>query len=467
MSAAGRGAVSICHFCLYVWKPNRQPLECQGHLILVEKLPKVTAMELYERWLETCAKYRDTWAIREEATGQVWTFGMIESALNQLPKLEAGRCLPASAQEGVAGFVLRTLQAWRDKAVLVPQEKAAALSEETPAAPCGVVHVKTTSGSTGEARRVLFEAGHLVADCAQIQESMALEKGVPNVAVISVAHSYGFSNLVLPLLLSGTPLMALNDPLPGTLRRVFAKGGRVTLPAVPAMWRAWHQAGVLRGAQIARAITAGAPMPLELEIAIFEQDGLKVHNFYGSSECGGIAYDATETPRASAELAGTPMSGVSLKIGTDGCLEVRGAAVARGYDVVCDRLDGGVFRTSDLARLEEGCVYLDGRLTDTIHVAGRKVSPQVIEAALLRHPGVRHCVVFGIASADSARVEEIVACVNTVEDLAPSQLLAGLKDTLPSWQIPRHWWPMQELRPDARGKLSRAVWRERYLKARL
>ena len=423
----------------------------------------MAGMELYEQWLETCAKNRDDWAIREEASSRVWSFAMIEEALRTLPNLEPGRCVAAVAREGVVPFVLKTLQAWRDGAVLMPLERAEPEVVAALSTPAGVVHVKTTSGSTGEARRVFFEAGHLAADCAQIQESMALEKKTPNLAVISAAHSYGFSNLVLPLLLSGTPLIALNDPLPGTMRRVFANSDRVTLPAVPAMWRAWHQAGVLRGAKIARAITAGAPMPLDLETAIYEQDGLKVHNFYGSSECGGIAYDATETPRDSAELAGTPMAGVSLSVGADGCLEVAGAAVARGYDAESDRLENGVFRTSDLARLEGGHVYLDGRLTDTIHVAGRKVSPQVIEAALLRHPGVRHCVVFGIPSADRARVEEIVACVNMVEELSPGGLVAGLKHTLPGWQMPRHWWRTEELLPDARGKLSRAVWKQRYL----
>jgi acyl-CoA synthetase (AMP-forming)/AMP-acid ligase II len=156
------------------------------------------------------------------------------------------------------------------------------------------------------------------------------------------------------------------------------------------------------------------------------------------------------------------MSGVTLSVGVDGCLEVAGPTVACGYDSESDALIGGVFRTSDLARLDEGKVFLEGRLTDTIHVAGRKVSPQVIEAALLRHPGVRHCVVFGIESADTARVEEIVACVNTVDEITPSVLQAGLRSELPSWQLPRHWWHTEELLPDARGKFSRTIWRQRF-----
>lgn len=421
-------------------------------------------MELYERWLETCAENRRAWAIREVATGKEWRFGELDEAVRGLPTLEKGSRVSVSVEGGAVAFVLRTLQVWRDGAVLVPVERAEGGQGLGPVSE-GVVHVKTTSGSTGEPRRVYFESSQLVADCDQIWESMGLQKASPNLAVISMAHSYGFSNLVLPLLLKGMPLAVLTDPMPGTLRRAFSETERGTLPAVPAMWRAWHQAGVLKSAPLSCAISAGAPMPLDLEIAIFEANGLKVHNFYGSSECGGIAYDATETPRLSVDAVGGAMKGVKLTIGGNGCLEVASQAVALGYDRKSKELDGGIFKTTDLARLEDGVVYLEGRRTDTIHVAGRKVSPQVIESALLSCVGVRHCVVFGVASMDAARVEEIVACVNAVEGVTYGDLQAEIGRVLPSWQVPRRWWQTEELLPDERGKLSRASWRQRFLQA--
>lgn len=420
-------------------------------------------MELYERWLDTCAENRGAWAIREEATGKSWTFGEIDEAARKLPRLKMGRPVPAAVEDGAMAFVVRTLQAWRDGAALVPMERDLDGVDDSEEVPEGIVHIKTTSGSTGEPRRVYFEARQLVADCEQIWETMGLQRTAPNLAVISMAHSYGFSNLVLPMLLKGMPMIALGDPLPGTLRRAFAEMGKVTLPAVPAMWRAWHQAGILPLADISCAITAGAPMPLDLENSIFDCAGLKVHNFYGSSECGGIAYDSTDAPRESTEVAGRAMKGVALKIGDDGCLQVQSAAVARCYDADIDSLSCGVFKTTDLARLKDGIVYLEGRLTDTIHVAGRKVSPQVIEAALLRCPGVRHCVVFGVASSDSTRVEEIVACVNMDEGMSPEALQTEIGKTLPSWQVPRRWWKTSQVLPDERGKLPRALWRERFL----
>jgi len=61
----------------------------------------------------------------------------------------------------------------------------------------------------------------------------------PILAVISLAHSYGFSNLITPLLLHGIPLILAPAPLPEIVRQAAALAPHITLPAVPAMWRAW------------------------------------------------------------------------------------------------------------------------------------------------------------------------------------------------------------------------------------
>ena len=48
---------------------------------------------------------------------------------------------------------------------------------------------------------------------------MGLRADWPNLGVISLAHSYGFSNLILPLLLHGIPLILAPAPLPEIIRR--------------------------------------------------------------------------------------------------------------------------------------------------------------------------------------------------------------------------------------------------------
>ena len=91
---------------------------------------------------------------------------------------------------------------------------------------------------------------------------MGLRADWPNLGVISLAHSYGFSNLVLPLLLHGIPLILAPAPLPEIIRRAAENEQSITLAAVPAMWRAWHEAGAIPQ-NVRLAISAGAPLPLE------------------------------------------------------------------------------------------------------------------------------------------------------------------------------------------------------------
>jgi acyl-coenzyme A synthetase/AMP-(fatty) acid ligase len=288
----------------------------------------------------------------------------------------------------------------------------------------------------------------------------------PNIGIISLAHSYGFSNLVLPLLLHGIPLILASAPLPELLKRAAASEKSVTLAAVPALWRTWHEANSIP-ANVRLAISAGAPLPIILEKEIFKTRGLKIHNFYGSSECGGIAYDASLTPRLDGACAGAPMRNVQLSVARNGCLEIQSKAVAQTYWPEPDaNLRDGIFRTSDLAEISDGIVFLRGRASDQINIAGRKVSPESIEKILLAHPRVRECLVFGAPSEDSNRGEMIVACVVGKTNLATEELKQFLLAKLPAWQVPREWLLIESLAVNGRGKLSRAEWRKRFVTRR-
>lgn len=329
--------------------------------------------------------------------------------------------------------------------------------------PSGCVHLKLTSASTGTARAVAFSPAQLVADAANIVATMGLRPDWPNLGVISLAHSYGFSNLVLPLLLHGIPLTLADSPLPESVRRAAQTERAITLAAVPALWRAWHEALAIPP-NVKLGISAGAPLSLALEETIFTAIGLKIHNFYGASECGGIAYDRSTTPRTDATCVGSAMEQTDLSVGDSGCLEVRGQTVGQTYWPTPEpALAGDRFQTSDLAELREGLVFLRGRAGDQINIAGRKISPETVEHALLAHRAVSECLVFGTPSVDPARTETIVAVVATTGRLTEAALREHLLVRLPAWQIPREWVWVDSLPVNQRGKLSRAEWRKKFL----
>lgn len=414
---------------------------------------------LYDRWREICRTAANQFALSDLASDRSWTFAQLSRAAESGGKSAQTASFP-SGQE--ADFVLEVLRAWRSGRVVCPLEPGQ-LRPAHKKVPRGIMHLKTTSASTGTPRLIAFTGAQLMADAANIVETMGLRPDWPNLGLISLAHSYGFSNLVLPLLLHGIPLVLAGSALPESVRRAIGNFREVTIAGVPALWRTWLEAGVL-SPKVRLAVSAGAPLPLELEKKIHARAGIKIHNFYGSSECGGIAYDETSLPRADAACVGRPMRNVTIDIGPDGCVEVRSSAVGQTYwPKPIDNLGKGVFRTSDLGEMKDGRLFLRGRASDQINVAGRKVLPEAIEAVLSKHPRVRACLAFGVPEDDPRRGETIVACVAGSAGVTPENLKQFAISRLPAWQVPRKWWLLETLETNHRGKLSRAEWRKRYL----
>jgi long-chain acyl-CoA synthetase len=415
---------------------------------------------LYERWLQIARSFPREIALRDLTSGRQWTFQELERATETVSGERGSIAFPTGIS---AEFVLGVLRAWRSKQIVCPVETDQRAPEIKPGIPREIVHLKMTSGTTATPRFVAFTAEQLAADAENIVATMGLRPDWPNLGVISLAHSYGFSNLVLPLLLHGIPLILGGAPLPEIVLRSSAVAPAITLAAVPALWRTWHEAAAIPR-NVSLAISAGAPLPVSLEQQIFGSRGLKVHNFYGSSECGGIAFDAIAGARLDDSCAGAAMRNVNLTIAENGCLEVRSKAVGQTYwPEASPALRGGVFRTNDLAEISYGLVYFRGRAGDQINVAGRKVSPESIEKVLVAHPGVRECVIFGVPSSDAQRGDTIVACVSATTNVSGEILKQFLLAQLPAWQVPREWWLVESLFSNPRGKLSRAEWRKRYL----
>ena len=119
-------------------------------------------------------------------------------------------------------------------------------------------------------------------------------------------------------------------------------------------------------------------------------------------------------------------------------------------------LGGGVFHSRDLAEISKGRVYLRGRASDQINVAGRKISPEAIEGALATHPSVTECVVFLAFQAPMANgANALYGLLWPSEEEASGEVLKHfLMEKLAAWQVPREWWFVDSFETSERGKLS-------------
>ncbi len=332
----------------------------------------------------------------------------------------------------------------------------------------GTAMVKLTSGSTGKSRGIEVGAAHLIADGRQVIAAMGIRPGDVNVAAIPMSHSYGLGNLIMPLVLQGTALRLVEDPLPEPLRQALGGAESLVFPGVPARFDMLSllPEGETRFAGLRLCISAGAPLRAATAAAFRRCFGLPVRTFYGASESGGIAYDASEAGLAAEQdegCVGTPLPGVEIRLeGEEGRIAVKSAAVASGYlEDGSGRpgegeFRGGEFLTGDTGRLDaHGQLVLTGRIGALVNVAGRKVNPLEVEALLRRLPGVGDAAVLGVP--DEARGESLVACLVARPEVTREAIMSSLRLNLTAYKLPRRIVFLEAIPRTERGKIDRAA----------
>jgi acyl-CoA synthetase (AMP-forming)/AMP-acid ligase II len=330
--------------------------------------------------------------------------------------------------------------------------------------------LKLTSGTTSAPRAIRFRAAQLLADCDQICTTMGISERDLNFGVIPISHSYGFSNLLTPLLCRGVPLVVTDDRMPRAILDGLARSGATVFPGMPVFFQNLAELMDTPALpQLRLCISAGAPLARAVAEAFTAKFALPIHAFYGSSECGGIAYDTASEPGAIEEgFVGTALHGVTITHACgdeSGPIEVRSAAVGDGYFPEEDpaALDGIRFVPGDLVQSTPRGLVLTGRASELINIAGRKLNPLEIEHRLRACPGVAQAVVFGVPS--RTRGEEVIACVVAPDtDAAAIQRFCQLE--LSPWQIPRDIWMVPSIPANERGKISRRALAEQYLRTR-
>lgn len=437
------------------------------------------------------ARWRTARALRREA-------GRIAARLRRAGVRRADVVLVVASNR--PAFVAAALGVWAADAVLLAVEEGIAASERArieaafrPAASIttaggrprvagrapsgaaagplrcpGAAMIRLTSGTTGAPRGVLVTARQLEADARAIIARTGLRPGDVNLGVVPLSHTYGFDQIVVPMILQGTPALLLRQPLPSLILRALRARGPLVLAAVPYILdllarRAEGAAARRSGLRI--CLSAGAPLPRRTAAAFRERFGVPVRTLYGTSETGAVSSDDTADGSAPEGCVGRPLPGVRVGIarrgpgrlpGSEGRVVVRGPAVASRYvPDASPELGAGRFLTSDLGRLDaEGRLHLTGRVSHLVNVSGRKVNPAEVERALLSIPGVADAAALGVR--DPLRGERLEAWVVAEDGRAPASIRGALAGRLAAHKLPRAIHVVTALPRTARGKLDRA-----------
>ena len=323
---------------------------------------------------------------------------------------------------GVAAILLATPQIIDGFSRLVPfvQDLTLAIADCDPGDSRygNAAVLKMTSGSTGKPRATLTTEAVLVADTRTLMQAMAIHRSDILVAAIPMSHAYGLGHLLVPALIQGSALLLREAFVPHRMPDDVRSVGARVFPGVPFMFDHFATNPPSGGwpPTLTHLITAGAPIGRALVDRFRAMYGVKIHSFYGTSETGGIAFDASDD-EADEGLVGTVLPGVNVTLVPEedapagaGRVHVSGPAVIAGYadDVDSDCFVDGGFLTGDLGSFD-GCsrLTLSGRVSSFVNVAGRKVQPDEVERVLRLMDGVSDARVIGVP--DARRGQQLVA----------------------------------------------------------
>ncbi len=317
--------------------------------------------------------------------------------------------------------------------------------------PAGTAIVKMTSGSTLDPRAACFTEEALVEGVEHIRLGMGLAAQDVVLLAIPLSHSYGFDNGVLSLAAIGTPLLLQDDVLPAALFRGLRTS--TFFPAVPALIRALGRVEWPKDLALRKVICASAPLSTEDATAFEGASGLRVRQFLGATEAGGIAFESGDGEPGT---VGFPLPGVRVELHDDG---LRVHSKANRFAL----LPGGEHatpwvETGDRAEWSpSGRLRLLGRASLTANVGGFKVDLGAIDAFLRGLPDVAEAAALPVE--DEARGHRIVAWVESHAQ-TPDRVLAACRERLQPREVPSEVRVVGQLPRTGRGKLDRAALRE-------
>lgn len=426
---------------------------------------------MFHRFRSLVEANRDAVAVIEAGSGRRVSRGELLARAEELAKNVHEREMVAVQIPNSAEFVAAILAIARQRAIAVLIDRDASEAEVAsliaqfdigriarPALPGEARLIKLTSGSTGRPRGVVTSEANLLADCDHICRTMDIRPDDVNFGAIPLSHSYGFSNLVMPLITQGTALVISNDYLPASVIEHCNRYRCTVLPGIPMMFD--HLAS-RKGADgdfesVRTFISAGAPLPASASQRFHERFGIPIHSFYGCSECGGITYDR-HGGAVERGTVGTAMEGVTITL-HGARLVVHSGAAALGYLIDSAQFEAfkrGEFRTDDLAELRDGEIALIGRASDLINVAGKKVNPREVEQIILQMDGVRQVKVYGESA--GARGEVVAAAVVAGPEVSRDQVREFCRQRLSSHKVPRIVKLIEQIPVDERGKIRRSA----------
>lgn len=296
-----------------------------------------------------------------------------------------------------------------------------------------------TSGTTGKPKGVMLTHRGILFVARMSAVVRHVTQRERFLGVLPMSHAVGLCAVMMGALAAGATLYVSTRFDPVALLNSLERDGITLILGAPSLYALMVEYAKLKKLNglhfpsLRLISSSGAPLSLQLKQDTEALLGVPLGNGYGVTEFAPtMSFTRMEEPRKDLSV-GKFLPGVEHRLvdaqgkevpeGMDGELHARGPNLMRGYyrapEETAAAIDAdGWFNTRDLARIENGQLYIVGRTKELIVRFGFNVYPAEVEAVLGMHPGVARAAVIGRTINGE---EEVIAFVEPREGMSVSE----------------------------------------------
>lgn len=347
-----------------------------------------------------------------------------------------------------------------------------------PFEPDVVTAIFYTSGTTNQPKGVMLTPGNFYSHFKIFTRACYTYSPQDRLlCFVPFSHGYGSKSVFLPALSCGAAIVMLRAFQPVRVVEAIEKEAITHIFGVPSHYQQLlrREEFVLSLRKLKAAFSAAALLKLDTAQAWKERVGFYLDEGYGLIEtCTGVAFRRGRLPERMGEIGSYPADLVEIEVldealqilpaGQLGEISVRGPSVMRGYlnkpEETARVLQENWFRTGDLGyKTADQRIVLAGRIKDVINIAGIKVAPFEVEAALNDHPQVSESAVVGME--DDMYGEVVKAFVKPRSGTRPEEreLMRYLQTRLMNFQVPKSIVFVDEFPRNNMGKIDKKALR--------
>ncbi|MGV9214457.1 class I adenylate-forming enzyme family protein [Micromonospora sp. RB23] len=317
-----------------------------------------------------------------------------------------------------------------------------------------------TSGTTGVPKCLEFSGFAVHSAARNWVAGTGLAATDRTLCLAAFTNGLAYNTSLLSTFLVGAEL-SVNPGLPTSAKivRALADSRATRLVAFPLVYRMLADADLAaaRFAGLDLAVSAGAELPAEVRARFEKRYAVRIADYYGVAEAGPCTFERDPAYRRG---LGTALPGVVLRTrshsGGQAEVQLRTSSMASRYlnapGLLESRIDAdGYYATGDLGYVEDGRLFVTGRLAGPINLAGRKVDPREIEDVVKELDGVRDAVVFADTGADDQVLLHLAVVGRP--PLGRAGLVTGCRDRLAAYKVPQRVSFVAEIPRSSTGKV--------------